>query len=313
MDAVVTASRLTRRFGAVTALDALSVAIPAGITGVVGANGAGKSTFLRVLLGLLDPDDGTATVFGHDVVRDRLRIRRLVGYMPEHDCLPPDATAAEFVMHLGRLSGLPRGAARERTAEVLRHVGLFEERYRAMGTYSTGMQQRVKLAQALVHDPRLLILDEPTNGLDPAGREEMLALVRRTGREFGISVLVSSHLLGELERTCTTIVAIERGRLQQQVVVGALTNEVPQLAVEVIGDQAPVVAALVARGHACTPDRSGFVIALPVAEGAMVPPEIVDQATNDVRDVCVALGAGLLRLERGRTRLDALFHTGAER
>src|SRR5246127_3972080 len=133
--------------------------------------------------------------------------------MPEHDCLPPDVTATEFVTHMGRMGGLPPTAARERAAETLRHVGLHEERYRLMGSYSTGMKQRVKLAQALVHDPRLLLLDEPTNGLDPAGRDEMLALVRRTGSEFGIAVIVASHLLGEIERVCDHLVAIDSGRL----------------------------------------------------------------------------------------------------
>ena len=133
--------------------------------------------------------------------------------MPEHDCLPPDVSATEFVVHMARMSGLPPTAARERTADTLRHVGLYEERYRPIGGYSTGMKQRVKLAQALVHDPQLVLLDEPTNGLDPAGRDEMLGLIRRIGTEFGISVLVTSHLLGELERVCDHVVVIDGGRL----------------------------------------------------------------------------------------------------
>src|SRR5689334_2958333 len=153
--------------------------------------------------------------------------------MPEHDCLPPDMSATDIVAHLAQISGLPRSAARERTAEVLRHVGLYEERYRAIGGYSTGMKQRVKLAQALVHDPQLVFLDEPTNGLDPAGRDEMLALIRRVGSEFGISVLVSSHLLGELERTCDHVVVIDGGKLLRSSSTAELTAKGAVLVVEV--------------------------------------------------------------------------------
>src|SRR3954453_51610 len=210
---LVSLRSLTKRYATVTALDALTLDLEPGIIGLVGSNGAGKSTLLKILLGLVDPTSGSATVMDRDVVRDGPTIRQFVGYMPEHDALPPATSATEFVAHLAQGSGLPAPAARERTAEVLRHVGLYEERYRPMGGYSTGMRQRVKLAQALVHDPRLLLLDEPTNGLDPTGREEMLDLVRRTGREFGIAVIVASHLLGEIERVCSFLVAIEGGRL----------------------------------------------------------------------------------------------------
>ena len=144
--------------------------------------------------------------------------------MPEHDCLPPDVSATEFVVHMAQMSGLPRTAARERAADVLRHVGLAEERYRAIGGYSTGMKQRVKLAQALVHDPQLVLLDEPTNGLDPRGRDEMLALIRRIGTEFGISVLVTSHLLGELERVCDHVIVIDAGRLLRSSAIAEFTQ-----------------------------------------------------------------------------------------
>ena len=168
-----------------------------------------------------------------DVRTEGTTIRQFVGYMPEYDCLPPDTSATDFVTHMARMSGLPSTAARERTAEVLRHVGLYEERYRAIGGYSTGMKQRVKLAQALVHDPRLLLLDEPTNGLDPAGRDEMLALVRRTGTEFGIAVIVASHLLGEIERVCDFLVAIDAGRLLRAAPLGSFTERTGVLAVEV--------------------------------------------------------------------------------
>jgi ABC-type multidrug transport system ATPase subunit/ABC-type transport system involved in multi-copper enzyme maturation permease subunit len=199
--------------GRVTALDGLTVSVAPGVTGLVGANGAGKSTLIKILLGLVPPTKGQATVLGHDCQTSGEAIRALLGYMPEHDCLPPDVTATEFVTHLGRISGLPPTVAKERAAESLRHVGLHEERYRLIGTYSTGMKQRVKLAQALVGAPRLMLLDEPTNGLDPAGRIAMLELIGRIGAEFGISIVVASHLLGEIERICDHLVAIDGGRL----------------------------------------------------------------------------------------------------
>ena len=225
---------LTKRYPrGVTALDGLSLELEPGIIGLVGANGAGKSTLIKILLGLLPPTSGEASVMDLDVRDKGTTIRQFVGYMPEYDCLPPDTSATDFVTHMARMSGLPSAAARERTAEVLRHVGLYEERYRAMGGYSTGMKQRVKLAQALVHGPRLLLLDEPTNGLDPAGRDEMLALVRRTGTEFGIAVIVASHLLGEIERVCDYLVAIDAGRLLRAAPLGSFTERTGVLAVEV--------------------------------------------------------------------------------
>src|ERR687891_1166666 len=211
---LISTRALTKRYpGVVTALDGLIVEIEPGIIGLVGANGAGKSTLLKILLGLLPATDGEARVFDLDTKTDGARIRELVGYMPEHDSLPPDVSATEFVSHMARVSGLPSGAARERTADTLRHVGLYEERYRPIGGYSTGMKQRVKLAQSLVHDPDLVLLDEPTNGLDPVGRDEMLGLIRRIHTDFGISVLVTSHLLGELERICDHVVVIDGGKL----------------------------------------------------------------------------------------------------
>src|SRR5262249_2852743 len=174
---LISARDLSKQYPGVNALDDLTVDIEPGVVGFVGANGAGKSTFIRILLGLLRPTSGSASVLGFDVQRDAIEVRKRVGYMPEHDCLPLDISGTDFVAHMGQMSGLPFVAARERAAEMLRHVGLHEERYRLIGSYSTGMKQRIKLAQALVHDPKLLLLDEPTNGLDPEGREEMLMLV----------------------------------------------------------------------------------------------------------------------------------------
>ncbi len=288
---------LTKRYpGGVVALDGLTLSLEAGIIGLVGANGAGKSTLLRILLGLLEPTSGRATVLGHDIRADGADLRRHVGYLPESDCLPPDATATDFVSQMARLSGLPTAAARGRAAEVLRHVGLYEERYRPMGGYSTGMKQRVKLAQALVHDPRLLFLDEPTNGLDPAGRDEMLALVKRTGTEFGIAVVVASHLLGEIERVCDYLVAIDSGRLLQAAPLGTFIERTGMLAVEVDADAARLAEAL--RGHGLDAEVDGRTVIVKV-EG--------DGPYDAVRDTVDDLGLSLVRLEQRRHGLEDLF------
>nr|BAD06358.1 putative ABC transporter ATP-binding protein [Streptomyces azureus] len=230
---VIATESLSKRFPRVTALDRLSVDVGPGVTGLVGANGAGKSTLIKILLGLSPATEGRAEVLGLDVATKGADIRERVGYMPEHDCLPPDVSATEFVVHMARMSGLPPTAARERTADTLRHVGLYEERYRPIGGYSTGMKQRVKLAQALVHDPQLVFLDEPTNGLDPVGRDEMLGLIRRIHTDFGISVLVTSHLLGELERTCDHVVVIDGGKLLRSSSTTDFTQTTTTLAIEV--------------------------------------------------------------------------------
>ena len=288
---------LTRRYPrGVTALDGLTLELEPGIIGLVGANGAGKSTLIKILLGLLEPTSGEASVMDLDVRTEGTTIRQFVGYMPEYDCLPPDTSATDFVSHMARMSGLPSTAARERTAEVLRHVGLYEERYRAMGGYSTGMKQRVKLAQALVHDPRLLLLDEPTNGLDPAGRDEMLALVRRTGTEFGIAVVVASHLLGEIERVCDFLVAIDAGRLLRAAPLGSFTERTGVLAVEVEEGEDALAAALIAKGLQA------------VADGRTVLLHVTEDAQYDVvRDAVAELGLPLVRMEQRRQSLEDLF------
>jgi ABC-2 type transport system ATP-binding protein len=288
---------LTRRFGDVVALDDLTLSLEPGIIGLVGANGAGKTTLLRILVGLLRPTAGRAVVLGHDVVADGEAVRRRVGYMPEHDCLPSDLSATDLIVHLGRLSGLPATAARERTAEVLRHVGLFEERYRPLGTFSTGMRQRVKLAQALVHDPDLVFLDEPTNGLDPAGREEMLELVERTGRRFGISVVVASHLLGEIERLADTLVVIDGGRLLRAAPLREVTGETEILRVDVDDGAARLAARLEAAGLRVRLDGRSVLVG---TDGG-------DEVYDRVRDAVAELDLVLERLERGRRRLEELF------
>jgi ABC-2 type transport system ATP-binding protein len=305
---VVATRGLTKRYGRVTAVSELDVDVPPGITGLVGANGAGKSTLVRMLLGLLPATSGGARVLGLDVETDGAAIRRRVGYMPEHDPLPPDVTATEFVVHMARMSGLPHAAARERAADTLRHVGLFEARYRAIGGYSTGMRQRVRLAQAIVHDPDLVLLDEPTNGLDPAGRDEMLALVRRIGADFGISVLVTSHLLGELERISDHVVVIDGGRLVRSTATADALGPGAVLAVEVTGDVAgadAVAAALAGVGLRVA--RRGRAVEVDLAGGTDP-----GAACDLVRDQVAGLGLGLVRLERRRHRLSEIFTALAE-
>ncbi len=250
---VIQTQSLTMRYPAALALDALTVDVEPGVVGLVGANGAGKSTLIKILLGLLEPTAGSVRVLGLDPAHDAEAIRARVGYMPEHGCLPPDMVAAEFVTHMARISGLPRAAARERASEALRHVGLYEERYRQIGGYSTGMRQRVALAQALVHDPDLLLLDEPTNGLDPAGRDAMLGLIERIGADFGMSVLVCSHLLGEVERICESLVAIDAGRLLRADRVASMTRRRDVLVVEVDEGVERLAAHLARTGGRCPP------------------------------------------------------------
>ncbi len=300
--ALIEARGLTKRYGEhVIALDGLTLDVEPGIIGLVGANGAGKSTFLKILLGLLEPTSGSASVLDMDVTREGPQIRQYVGYLPEHDCLPPDLSATDFVTHMGRMAGLPAAASRERTAEVLRHVGLYEERYRPIGGYSTGMKQRVKLAQALVHDPDLLLLDEPTNGLDPAGRDAMLGLIQRIGTEFGISIVVCSHLLGEVERICDSLIAIDAGRLLRADRISSMTMSRDVLVVEVTDGVDDLAARLTAQGLAV--GRDGAALLVPLENDATY-----DQIIGTVAD----LDLPLHRLDQRRHRVAELFSAPQE-
>lgn len=295
-DPLIVTESLTKRFGQVTALSDLTVRIDAGVVGLIGANGAGKSTLIKILLGLLPTTSGRATVLGYEAATAGTEIRERVGYMPEHDCLPPDVSATDFVVHMARMSGLPVTAARERTADILRHVGLYEERYRPIGGYSTGMRQRVKLAQALVHDPQLVFLDEPTNGLDPVGRDDMLGLIARINSDFGISVLVTSHLLGELERVCDHIVVIDAGQLLRASSTADVTAASQVVIVEVDESADEFAELLRAAG------MSVRVV------GRLLEIELNDDAAYDVvRDTVVKAGVGLVRMERRRHRMAEIF------
>jgi len=207
---------VSRWYGSFQALRDVTFQLAPGRVGLLGPNGAGKSTLLKILLGLLPPSSGEGRVLGHMIGQDGAALRRAIGYMPEADALIPGLRGAEYVALAGELYGMPRREAQRRAHEVLTYLELEDARYRRLEEYSTGMKQRLKLAQALVHDPPMLLLDEPTSGLDPAGREAMLRLLLILGREHGKSILLSTHLLGDVERVCDTVLILHQGRLLLQ-------------------------------------------------------------------------------------------------
>jgi ABC-2 type transport system ATP-binding protein len=235
---------LTKVFGEIRAVDDLTVAIPEGAIGLVGPNGAGKTTLLRLLLGLLRPTAGTGSVLGHDIA-DGIPVRERVGYMPEHDCLIPEMTGIGLVSHMARVSGLDRNTAISRAHDVLQLLGVEEERYRKIAEYSTGMKQKVKLAQAMVHDPAVYIFDEPTTGLDPRGRTDMLRLLTTIATTSGRNMILSSHLLPDVEAICKHVVILDGGR---QIAAGDLSRLLAgardRLRVDVRGDRDRVAEAL---------------------------------------------------------------------
>lgn len=289
---------LTHDYGEVVALRDLDVSIPPGVTGLVGANGAGKTTMLRLLLGLLHPTDGVIDVMGSDPEQDPLSVRAVMGYMPEGQCLPQDQTAADFVTYAAQLAGIPRSEARRRSSETLFLVGLEEERFRYLGDFSTGMQQRVKLAQAIVHDPDLLLLDEPASGLDPAGRVQMLQLIRRLG-EFDINVIVSSHVLTDIEETCSWVVMLDAGDLLRSGPLEAFEKH-GTVQVEVVSDPDLVAERLIGQG---------FDVIVQGRRMTVGPGDAsIEQA---IIEATAQTGSGLVRMVRGSASLEDLFlHSG---
>jgi ABC-2 type transport system ATP-binding protein len=297
---LVRVSGVTKSFGSVRALDGASFEIGEGVTGLLGSNGAGKTTSLKILIGLIDADAGSVEVLGRDT-RGSVEYRTRIGYSPEHDCLPPGASAAEFLAYMAEISGLPRPAARLRASDMLRHVGLFEERYRSMGTYSTGMKQRVKLAQALVHDPVLAFLDEPTAGLDPLGRRDMLELIRRVGREFGISIVISTHLMGDVERTCDAVIVLDAGKVLRTGAVAGLTEETETVLVDLVERAAELAHVLSERGIAVKLDGNRLTL-----------PQVSGDDYDVLRDAIVETGALLYRLAPERHSLASVFDAPSE-
>ena len=293
---------MVKRWGRTTALAGVDATIATGVTGLLGANGAGKTTLLGLILGLTRPDDGSLEVLGLDPTRSGPEVRALIGYAPEHDALPPDVKAHDLVRHLAEVHGIPRRDAQARASDVLWHVGLGEERFRAVGTMSTGQRQRVKLAAALAHDPALLLLDEPTNGLDPMQRDSMLQLIRRIGTEFGIAVVLSSHLLEEVERVCDGVVILSSGAVVRSVSMAELRGGGGALLVEP-DDRArldEMAVALRARG---------FDVEV-VGTKLSVLGEDDDALADAVRDVSIELSLGLRRVQRRLATLEDVYLEG---
>jgi ABC-2 type transport system ATP-binding protein len=254
-----------------------------GTIGLVGPNGSGKTTLLRLLLGLLPPTSGTLSVMGHDPQKEPLIVREQVGYMPEHDCLMPDLSGVGFVAYMGRVSGLPRETAMSRAHEVLEFVGLKEQRYRKIQEYSVGMRQRVKLAQAIVHDPPLCLLDEPTSGLDPEGREEMLGLVAALSRLGGRSFVLSTHLLPDTEGLVDQVLLLNGGKLLAAgSVEHLLSGRNPETVVRIRGNLSKFVTALSQRGIEVRPHDSELHVVLPSGDTRPVF-EAADETQAQVR------------------------------
>ncbi len=298
-----------KRFGDVIALDRLDLTIPRAAVGLLGANGAGKTTLLRILLGLTDPTEGTASVLGLDTRSQGVKVREHVGYMPESDVLPTGTTAADLVGHMAEMSGLPAHAARLRAADVLYQVGLDEERYRLIKGLSTGMKQRVKLAQAIVHDPGLLCLDEPTIGMDPQGRDDMLDLIKRTHRMLGISLIVSSHILEDVERVCDYVVILSDGKLVLAQPIEGLGTEQGDLRVRIDGDVDAFIQRLAGIGvHAVR--GSGAEL---TARDELVVRHDDDRVFDALRDAAADLGVGLRSLRQPVQSLEDIYIGEVER
>lgn len=289
-----TAAGLGYAYGKVAALHSLDLSVPEGRIGLVGANGAGKSTLIQVLLGILKPTTGSVTVLGMDIATDTIAIRSVVGYMPEGPCLPLDQTAADFLVFAAGTAGLPPNAARQRASDVLTLVGLNEERFRYLGDFSTGMKQRAKLAQAIVHDPKLVFLDEPTAGLDPSGREEMLDLIGRLG-SFGIDVVVSSHVLRDIERTCDWVVMLDEGTLLDSAPLGADSAE-GIVRLEVNGSHDHLVRILEGKGATVHIDGRRLSIL-----------DDRNDVFTTIRDATIEADVGIRKLDAGESTLEEMF------
>jgi ABC-2 type transport system ATP-binding protein len=296
---IISARGVAKHWGPNVALADINVELEHGVTGLLGSNGAGKTTFMNLVLGLHDRTGGDLMVLGHDPQTDGAKVRGRIGYAPEHHHLPPDVQASDLVRHLAQLHGLAKRASTERASDALWQVGLGEERFRPIGTMSTGQRQRVKLAAAIAHDPELVLLDEPTDGLDPVQRDDMLELIHRIGTEFKIDILLSSHLLDEVDRICDNVVIIAAGTVSRSGNLSSLRGDVTGLVLEV-DDRVDVVADhLTSAG--CHVSIDGMRLTIENGSGTV-------ESLHDVaRDAVAVAGVGLRRLTDRQVTLEDVF------
>ncbi len=299
MGPLISAQNVVKSYGKHAVLQGINFEIQPGVTGLLGSNGAGKTTILGLILGLHPADSGTLSVMGSDPWKAGADVRTHLGYAPEHHTLPPDLKASEFVEHVAELHGLPTAEARTRASDALWLVGLGEERFRPLGTMSTGQRQRVKLAQAIAHDPKLIMLDEPTDGLDPAQRDNMLDVIKNVSTEFGINVLISSHLIDEVERICDGVVIIGDGVTKASGSLDELRGTAESFFRAEVDADAAHVAKLLATLETTTPATADGRIITMQGES--------DEMLTQFRDACVQHDVGIVRLEKNRVSLEDVF------
>jgi ABC-2 type transport system ATP-binding protein len=298
MKEIIELENISFSYGRVQAVSNLSLTLTTGVFGLLGPNGAGKTTLLKLLLGFLTPTAGKGEIMGRALADKEKSLRQAIGYMPESDCVIPGMDAVSLTAYLGELSGMPRQEAMKRAHDVLYYVGLDESRYRLVDTYSTGMKQRLKLAQALVHDPKLLLLDEPTSGMDPAGRKEMLELIQDIAKKESMNIIISSHLLPDIESTCRQVVIMNKGRIAAEESIADLKKDNFRVfEVKVVGEQARFFERLEAMGcQVQENEKAMFKIRLP---GGISPAALFDAAYGS--------GTQIRHFRQSKTTLEDAF------
>jgi len=294
---VIKATNVVKQYGNLKALDNFSIEIPAGKVGILGPNGAGKSTFVKIALGLLTATSGEITVLGETLTKNTTEIRRKIGYMPEHDCIPNEMTGVEFLIEMGMVSGMSLSGATERTHEILGHLRMGEEKYRLIGEYSGGMRQKIKLAQGLIHAPEVVFLDEPTSGLDPNARREMLETINGLTDVSNTKVLLSTHILQDVEMVCDSVIIVKDGKLQMQKDVKAIVGEKSNFVqVRIGGKSEDFISEL--KKKKINVENDGRVLVIPY----------VDDSTYDyIIEASVKSKCSLYEMERTSQSMDSVY------